>query len=131
MTADRQPPAWVPPRWSDGPTHGFWLWYATLGGIALWMIHLVALAALADLACEHPATEWVMHGLTVGLAGASLAAAWMSWALVRGRRSHASDRGDLDGRLRFMGLFGLLVALNSVALIVWEGLYVPVIDACR
>ena len=116
--------------WSSGPTHGFWLWYASLAGIVLWLAHLIALAALVEFSCSHPAAEWVMHGLTVALAAATGVAGWMSLALVRGRPDRRSDAGDLDGRLRFMGLFGLLTEITSFVLIVWEGAYVPFVDAC-
>lgn len=117
-------------EWTTGPTHGFWFWYAMISGIALWMVHLTALSALSRLACTHPRTVWAMHAITITLAGATAFAAWLSFRLVRGHRHDSEDSPDLFGRLRFMGLFGLLTELISLILIVWEGLYVPFVHAC-
>ena len=118
-------------RWSSGPTRGFWLWFALLAGIVLWLAHLTALAALAGPSCTHPAAEWSMHGLTVGLAAATALAGWMCLRMVSGRSDADAADGGLDGRLRFLGLFGLLTQVISILLIVWEGTYVPFIDACH
>lgn len=118
------------PRWVSGPTHGFLLWYSSVAGIVLWIVHLVALAALVETSCTHRAAEWAMYALTVLLAGATIAAGGLGYLLVRGRSETSADDPDLDGRLRFMGLFGLLTSVISFVLIVWEGAYVPFIDAC-
>jgi hypothetical protein len=119
------------PRWSSGPTRGFWFWYAVLGGIVLWAIHVTALSSLAATSCTHPTATWAMHALTVVLAAATIAAGWMCVMLIRGRGDHSEADPDVDGRLRFMALFGLLTQATSLMLIVWEGTYVPFLDACR
>ncbi len=117
--------------WLSGPTSGFWLWYATLGGIGLWIAHLVSLAALADWSCGRPPVSWTMDAITIILAAATVAAGWLSVALVRERRAHHESDPDLAGRLLFLGLFGVLTESTSLLLIVWEGTYVPLLDACR
>jgi hypothetical protein len=119
------------PRWSSGPTRGFWLWYAVLSGIALWMLHVTALSALAGTSCTHSAATWAMHALTLVLGAATIAGGWMCVMMIRGRDDHSEADPDLDGRLRFMGLFGLLTQAISLTLIIWEGTYVPFVDACR
>lgn len=112
------------------PTHGPRLWYATLSGIVLWIVHLTALAALVNLMCDRPGVEWVMHGATVVLGLATLLALWWCVAIIREAGAGDDEAGDLAGRLRFMGWFGFLTEVTSLLLIAAEGIYVPLFHAC-
>ena len=77
-----------------------------------------------------------MHAITL-VTAAGTALAWCGAPVVadrspsrRGRSATTAPRSRRD-RERFLGLFGLAVGAISLLLIVWEGSYVLVIDACR
>lgn len=106
------------------PGAGTGLWVAALGGIPLWLIHLVALASLVPVVCRRPAVEWVMHGLTAGLG------ALTAWAMVVCLLVGWGDRDQVGPQRRFVGRFGLLIAGTNLLLIVAEGIYVPFLDSC-
>lgn len=116
------PATTVPHATGIGP----WRWLAVTGGIAAWLVHLSALASLAPAACGRAGVEWVMHGLTIGLGALCAWAAVVCWRLV-------SSAGPGDGparRTRYLGRFGLLVAVTNLVLIVAEGAFVVMIDPC-
>lgn len=104
-------------------------WTGALVGIAAWMAHISALASLIELTCERPSLEWVLHVATAGTAGVTVVGLWWCWALVRGAQDHDAA-GTRAGRLRFLGLFGLIMGGFSLVLILWEGSYVLFLDPC-
>lgn len=73
------------------------LWYAVVGGILAWTIHLVGLASLVRYTCNAPENRWWLHGLTgLTLAMAGFAT-WLSYGLLRdGRRAQAVDPSSYD-----------------------------------
>ncbi len=113
---------------SDTGQGGVRAWAGAVGGIAAWMVHISALASLVELTCERPALEWGLHLVTAVTAGFTVVALWWCWALVRGSEDH--DAGSRGGRLRFLGLFGLIMSGFSLVLILWEGSYVLFLDPC-
>jgi hypothetical protein len=104
-------------------------WAGALVGIAAWMAHITALASLVELTCERPALEGALHLVTAVTAGVTLVGMWWCWALVRQAEDHDAT-GSRGGRLRFLGLFGLIMGGFSVVLILWEGSYVLFLDPC-
>ena len=114
-------------------------WSAVVVPIAAWTVHIVALASLVDLACDHPRVEWVMHGLTVGLALVCIGCGALAWRYARlpGAESgserdheHGGDSGTTKANLHFLGQLGLAIAAVNLLLIVVEGIYVPFLDSC-
>jgi hypothetical protein len=124
-------PATDSPATEAGPDTGqggVKAWAGALVGIVAWTVHIVSLASLVDLICRQPSLEWVLHLITGATAGVTLLGLWWCLALVRGGASDAA--GDRPGRLRFLGLFGLILSGFSLLLILWEGSYVLFLDPC-
>lgn len=99
--------------------HGARVWFAVLGGIGAWMTHLVAESSLARQTCLS-GDEWILHLLTVGLAGVTVV------AMVLAARLRVADAPDLH----FLGNFGLLVGAINLLLIVFEGALVFWVPTC-
>lgn len=96
------------------------LWFATAGSIAMWMVHISALSALVPLREQHEWVVWVMHGLTVALAGVVLVGMRISWSYAR----IGDDDEDVPtpvGRTVFLGYLGLVIGTSNLVLIVYEG----------
>ncbi|HEV8299236.1 MAG TPA: hypothetical protein VGQ20_18140 [Acidimicrobiales bacterium] len=106
-------------------------WTAVFAGIALWLIHLTAASALAVTVCDHPATEWLIHALTVVTAAATGLAVHRSWLLTRAAGDADEEQAEPAGRARFLGRFGIITGVASIVLIVAEGAYVPFLAGCR
>jgi hypothetical protein len=116
--ADR-PPQPEPPAWL--------FLFVVFGGITLWFLHLLPIAALVPTACEHDLT-WLLNVITlVTLVGAVAAMAASVWLV----RSYVSPAGRRNGRTVMLAAVGLLVNTISVMLIILEGVPVLVIDPCR
>jgi hypothetical protein len=112
------------------PTRGFRLWYAVLGGIGWWMVHILGIAGLARARCLHPSIVWAMHGLTVGTVALTTIAVIWSAGVWRHSNGGPEEGAEPSGRLLFLGRFGVLVGAVSILLIVWEGAYVPWLRGC-
>jgi hypothetical protein len=103
--------------------HRFWLWFAVLSGPFWWMVHITGVSALASGACGHHAYTWLAHGLTVATAVPVLYALSLCRTLVRANRE--------DGNVvLFLGNFGLFVGGLSLALILFEEVYIWVVRIC-
>lgn len=103
------------------------LWYATVGSIATWMVHLIAEASLVPLHEQHGWVVWVMHGVTVALAALVLLGMWISWSYTRvGSRSEESVPTPV-GRTVFLGYLGLVIGALDLLLIVYEGSMIVVL----
>ena len=68
---------------------------------------------------------WVMHGLTVVLAGAVLLGIWYCWWLTK-LSTDSESSGSPGGRTVFLGWVGVLVGALNLLLIVYEGVLVGV-----
>lgn len=112
------------------PTHGVKLWTTVVGGIGWWMLHIFAESALAKLSCGRVWAMWLINGITAGLAAATLLGVIWSIALIRDHPDARDQGGDVSSRRHFLGVFGLVVGGFSLLLIVWEGVYVAVLNPC-
>ncbi len=106
------------------------VWFALLGSIAAWAIHLVFFVAYVRYTCNRPGSLWVMHAVTavtLAIAGAAL--------LLCGRMLRGSDgdesADDEGGRTQFVARLGLLIGVVNVALITLEEVYLLVLASRR
>lgn len=97
-------------------------WFPLAGPIGAWTVHLVFLASWVRHGCN-TGTEWPMHLVTAVTAVIALAGIVLSRRLVR-LGADAEDADTAAGRLRFLGLLGLVVGIFNLALILLEGSYV-------
>ncbi len=106
------------------------VWYAVLGSIGAWAIHLVLFAGYVRYTCNRPGTLWLMHVAT----GVTLAMSVLALVLCR-RMLHGSDGDESSdeegGRAQFLGRLGLLIGVVNVALITLEEVYLLVLRAKR
>jgi len=108
------------------PAPSSWVvWWAAFGSILLWMVHLVSEAALVAVRGQHPDVMWVMHGLTMVLAGAVLIGMWYCWSLTK-LSTDSESVGSPGGRTVFIGWLGVLIGALNLLLIVYEGVLVGV-----
>jgi hypothetical protein len=105
-------------------------WYALLGSIAAWTIHLLVLAAIVRLTCNAHRYTSVMHVTTAVTLLMAVVAITLSVRVLRSTSSHdASDTAD--GRRRFFGLLGVIIGAFNFSLISLEELYVILLHAKR
>jgi hypothetical protein len=104
-------------------------WATIVMSIAAWTVHIVGLAALVQYVCDHPGVEWVMHGMTVGLALVTLA---LTLLCVPGARLPDGDEeaGTTNANVRFLSRVAVAIGSVNLLLIVVEGVYVVFIDPC-
>jgi hypothetical protein len=108
---------------------GLAFWYAVLGGIAAWTVHLLTLSSIDRLTCNLGGYAWVMHAVTGVTAAATVAAMVLAYRLFRAGGDDDAA-GSVAGRLRFFGTLGLLVGAVNLALILLEGSYVELLPRC-
>ncbi|MDP9071088.1 MAG: hypothetical protein M3N68_07350 [Actinomycetota bacterium] len=111
------------------PLKGIKLWFAVLGGIAAWTVHLLMVAALTRFTCNEEGTRWVMDVFTLVTALVTVAAMWLCVGLVRGS-SDDEAAGTLPGNTQFLGVFGLMIGGINLALILLEGSYAWFLSPC-
>ncbi len=106
------------------------VWFALLGGIGAWAVHLVFFVAYVRYTCNRSGSLWAMHAVTavtLAIAGAAL--------LLCGRMLRRSDgdesADDEGGRAQFVARLGLLVGVVNVALITLEEVYLLVLASRR
>jgi hypothetical protein len=103
---------------------GFEVWYAVLGGIGAWLVHLLYLVSAEHWTHLHQHYAWTLHAATVVCALATIG------ALVLARRLYIAAEGsdpasnDDAGQLLFLAHLGLLIGVINLALILLEGSYV-------
>jgi hypothetical protein len=104
-------------------------WATIVLSIAAWTVHIVGLAALVQYVCEHPGVEWVMHGMTIGLALVTLL---LMLLCIPGARLPDGDEeaGTATANVRFLSRVAIAVGGANLLLIVVEGVYVVFIDPC-
>jgi hypothetical protein len=104
------------------PDRGFLVWFALTAGIITWIIHLTAFAAIVTLVHEH-GYFWLFYagnGLAVAV---TLVATALCWAMVRST-DEDEESGTPNGRIQFLGQFGLLINAINLMLILLEGSYI-------
>jgi hypothetical protein len=102
---------------------GVEIWYATLGGAAVWMGHLVFVAAVEHWTHLHVRYGWTVHVATVVCVLATALAIWLAWRLYRAAAGGDPAASDDTGQLLFLAQLALLVNAISLALILLEGSY--------
>ncbi len=108
---------------------GFTVWYALLGSIGAWIIHLLFLTSFVRYTCNVPGSRWVPHAVTAVTLAMTVVAMALCWRLDRLAGDESSDRDD--GPLRFVGRLGLVIGATNFALIALEELYVIVLAPKR
>jgi chromate transport protein ChrA len=104
-------------------------WATIVMSIGAWTVHIVGLAALVQYVCDHPGVEWVMHGMTVGLALVTLL---LTLLCVPGARLPDGDEeaGTATASVRFLSRVAIAIGSVNLLLIVVEGVYVVFLDPC-
>lgn len=130
MSADAAVSA-ADPAQGDGPVDtgpgGVHIWFAAVGGIGIWMAHLIAVASLARIACTGSGiATWWNYGITVVATALTLYAMALSEGLRRRGRAGGDGSPSTLGaegfaNLDFIGRFGLYVGAANVLLILFEG----------
>ncbi|MDQ4088868.1 MAG: hypothetical protein M3163_00950 [Actinomycetota bacterium] len=106
------------------------VWYALLGGIGAWTIHLVFFAAYVQFSCNEDGTLWAMHLVTVVTLAMTAFAMWLCWRMLRtADGDEASD--DEGGRAQFIARLGLMIGALNFALIALEEIYLVVLASRR
>jgi hypothetical protein len=104
------------------PDRGFLVWFALTAGIAAWIVHLVAFAAIVEYVHDH-GHFWLFYlGNGTALVVTLLALA-LSWVMARSGED-SEEAGTPAGRIRFLGLCGLLINSINLMLILLEGSYI-------
>jgi hypothetical protein len=104
------------------PDHGFLLWFALTAGIAAWIVHLTVFAAIVEFVHDN-GYFWLFYVGNALAVAVTLVALWLSWLVARAGDDD-EEAGTAAGRMRFLGLFGLLVNGINLLLIVLEGSYI-------
>jgi hypothetical protein len=118
---------------------GVTVWYAVLGGIGMWTIHLLVLTSVVQFTCNAGGYEWIMHVTTLVTLAMTAVAMALSLRLVRRGREAEADGGGGGGngsgnggeRTMFLGQLGLLIGGVNFLLIALEGLYAVLLEARR
>ncbi len=105
------------------------IWYALVGSIAAWTIHLVFVASFVRYTCNDPNAKWAMHAVTAVTLAMTVLAMALSWRLQRRGGDESSDRDG--GPTQFLGRLGLVVGASNLALIGLEELYIVVLASRR
>ena len=96
------------------------MWWGLFGGIAVWLIHLSATAALASLTCDTRSMLWAIHAVTAACLIVVGGHTWFSWRL----------RFAGDEPRQFLGDLGVIVNVTNMTLIALEGAFVVFIHPC-
>jgi hypothetical protein len=114
----------------SGVREAILVWYALLGSIGAWTIHLVFFAAYVQFSCNEAGTLWAMHLVTVVTLAMTAAAMWFCWRMLRkADGDEASD--DEGGRAQFIARLGLMIGALNFALIALEEIYLVVLASRR
>jgi hypothetical protein len=102
---------------------GVEVWYALLGGIGAWTVHLLYFASIEHWTKLHESYGWTMHAVTVLCVLATVIAMLLAWRLhVVASGSDPESAGDA-GQLLFLAQLGLLIGAINLALILLEEIY--------
>jgi hypothetical protein len=105
------------------------VWYALLGSIGAWTIHLVLFAAYVRFSCNAPGSTWVMHVATVVTLAMTVLAMWLCRRMMRSEGDESSD--EEGGRAQFIARMGLMIGVLNFALIALEEIYLIVLNSRR
>jgi hypothetical protein len=114
----------------SGVREAILVWYALLGSIGAWTIHLVFFAAYVQFSCNEDGTLWAMHLVTVVTLAMTAAAMWMCWRMLR--KADGDEASDEEGgRAQFIARLGLMIGALNFALIALEEIYLVVLSSRR
>jgi hypothetical protein len=114
----------------SGVREAFRVWYALLGGIGAWTIHLVFFAAYVRYSCNEDGTLWAMHLVTAVTLGMTAVAMLLCWRMLR--KADGDEAGDDEGgRAQFIARMGLMIGALNFALIALEEIYLVVLASRR
>jgi cobalamin synthase len=114
----------------SGVREAILVWYALLGSIGAWTIHLVFFAAYVQFSCNQDGTLWAMHLVTVVTLAMTAAAMWMCWRMLR--KADGDEASDEEGgRAQFIARLGLMIGALNFALIALEEIYLVVLSSRR
>ena len=106
------------------------VWYALLGSIGAWTIHLVLFASFVGFSCNSSGTTWVMHLATVVTLAMTVLAILLCRRMLRA--SDGDESSDEEGgRAQFLARLGLLIGALNFALIALEEIYLIVLSSRR
>jgi hypothetical protein len=106
------------------------VWYALLGSIGAWTIHLVFFASFVHYTCNSHGALWVMHLATVVTLAMTVAALALCRRMLR-RTEGDESSDDEGGRAQFFARLGLLIGAVNFALIALEEVYIIVLNSRR
>ena len=101
------------------PDRGPIVWFALTGGIAAWAVHLVFFSAVVRYV-HNTGDFWLFHAGNATCLFVALVATALSWDMYRQGRDD-EGAGTPEGRIRFLGILGLVVNGVNILLIVAEG----------
>jgi hypothetical protein len=107
------------------------VWYALLGGIGAWTIHLVFFAAWVQFSCNEAGTTWAMHLVTAVTLAMTAVAMWLCRRMMRSAPGGDESSDEEGGRAQFIGRLGLLIGGLNFALIALEEIYLIVLESRR
>ena len=106
------------------------VWYALLGSIGAWTIHLVLFAAYVRFSCNAPGSSWFMHVATVVTLAMTVLAMWLCQRMIRSSEGDESSDEE-GGRAQFIARMGLMIGALNFALIALEEIYLIVLNTRR
>jgi len=109
---------------------GVLVWFALLGGIGAWTIHLLLFVSIVRYTCNAHGYVWVMHLATVVTLAITAAAIALCLRMMRSSEGDESA-DDEGGRAQFIARLGLLIGVINFALIALEEIYVIVLNSRR
>lgn len=107
------------------------VWYALLGGIGAWTIHLLFFVAYVRYTCNAPGSLWAMHLITVVTLAMTGVAIALCFRMLRSSSDGDEAADDEGGRAQFLARMGLLIGVVNFALIVLEEVYLVVLGSKR
>lgn len=106
------------------------VWYALLGSIGAWTIHLVLFAGYVRFSCNAPGSSWVMHVATAVTLAMTVLAMWLCRRMMRSSEGDESSDEE-GGRAQFIARMGLMIGALNFALIALEEIYLIVLNSRR
>ncbi len=107
------------------------VWYALLGSIGAWTIHLVFFAAFVRFTCNESGTTWAMHLVTAITLAMTAVAMWLCWRMLKSEAGADEASDEEGGRAQFIARMGLIIGAVNFALIALEEIYLVVLNSRR
>ena len=106
------------------------VWYALIGSIGAWTIHLVLFASFVEFSCNEEGSTWVMHLATVVTLAMTVVAMLLCRRMMQGAEGDESSDEE-GGRAQFIARMGLMIGALNFALIALEEIYLVVLNSRR